>query len=1059
MNRSAVLLAALLLAVPVLGQVDTSWVRHFQHSPSFPSQFMSYYRSMVPDGAGNILLGCYGQYDAADQDMIVLKYRPDGRLLWSARHGGGDDEAAYAIAADRNNCVYVAGQVYSYPTAAMLVAKFDSAGLLLWAQKVYGDTTAPYGGAYAVTVQENRVYVTGTVCNRASGQDLALARLDAASGAVSWIRTLSRSSSFNVAEAGLDVLTDGAGRVFVCGQVADPLVVNSSDALVACYDELGNLLWERTFDNSGSQDYVRRLALLGTTVVAVGATVSGGNANLLLIARTNLGGLLWWQQYDGAARLADYGHDVAFAADGGVLACGLTTSATTRSDMLLLKYTSAGVLQWTRQYDRGAGHDAAYDMSVDAAGNVVMAGYSYESPSVGLPDMTAVKYSGSGTFGWAFFFRPAGAEGANVATSVVCAGTDVFLGGTAHWGFPNYYDPTLLRLQEVPDVGVQAILAPAGTVSPLSPVTPRATVRNHSFQPATFRCRMSVSDGYAAEVPVTLGPGLETTVAFPDWTPQLTGYWAVRCSTMSDFDYDRANDARDTMVYVSGPAVDVGVRGLVTPSGNVRYQSAIVPTARWHNFGTAAVDFTALVFVDGDAGRVYSEARVVRLAANGRDTVLQFPAWVADRVGYFTVKCSTALVGDGVAANDMITFRFGVTNMPAGEWVRMQDVPGGSSGRAVSKGGALAGDDSELFALKGNKTREVFRFDPASGRWSALPDLPAGPSVRPVSAGGALCAGGHGLLYVVRGNKTSDLLRYDSTVGWAELASVPPGPRNKTLKGGTGMDFTVLNDTGYVYLLKGSGTAEFYRYDVVRDTWEALPDAPAGASGKPKYKDGSGVVVDSDSILYCLKANYNEVFRFDLRSGNWRSGQTDVPFYNASGRKKKVKKGGAVAWGDGLLTVLKGGGTFEFWKLDGADSAWRELPPVPPGDMNRKVNDGAGLEHSRGSFFVLKGGKSAEFWRFTSSALDGPMAAGSLTQPVRTGLSALPSSVCALTAVGLDLVARGGAAVVDMSGRVVARPADGKYNPLSGKALSPGVYVVLMRGNGGEPNRKVILVR
>ncbi len=579
MSRSTVLLA-FLLAAPVLGQVDTSWVRHFQYSPSYPSQYMSSYRSMTLDGSGNILLCCYGQYGASDMDMIVLKYRADGRLFWSARHDGGADEAAYAITTDRNNCVYAAGRLYSHPTAAMLVAKFDSMGSLLWTQKVYGDTTASYTNSYAVAVHDNGVYVAGTVCNRLSGQDLALARLDAATGAVSWLRTLSRSNSFGVAEAGFDVLTDGAGRVFVCGQVADALVANCYDAMVACYDGLGALLWERTYDNGGSSDYVRRLALSGTTVVAVGSTVSAGNANMLLIARSNLGGLLWWQQYDGTAHLADYGYDVDFAADGGVLACGLTTSATARSDVLLVKYSSAGAAQWARQYDRGMAHDVAYDLAVDAAGNIVLSGYSYESPASLLPDMAAVKYSSSGAFGWVFLFRPPGSEGANIASTVRCAGTDVLLGGAAHWGFPNYYDPTLLRLQDVPDVGVQTILAPTGTVSPGNPVTPRAVVANHSFQAATFRCQMRVSDGYLAEVPATLGPGLQTTVVFPDWTPQLPGYWAVRCSTVSDFDYNRANDARDTMVYVTGPANDVGVRAIGLGGSPIDPTSACVRSSR-----------------------------------------------------------------------------------------------------------------------------------------------------------------------------------------------------------------------------------------------------------------------------------------------------------------------------------------------------------------------------------------------------------------------------------------------------------------------------------------------
>ncbi len=1059
MFARAFLLSFGCLTAVASGQLDTSWVRHFQYSPSFPSQYVSSYRTMTPDERGNILLCCYGQYGSSDIDMIVLKYTPEGRLLWSARYDAGGDEFANAVAVDSAGGVYVTGRVYSYPTASIAVVKFRQDGSFAWAQRIAGDTLTLQNDAYGVAVQGNGVYVAGKVGNRLTGQDLALIRLDASTGILSWTRTLSHSPSFSTTEAAFDVVADGLGRVFVCGQVAGLVGGGSYDAVTACYDVSGNLLWERSFDNGGRSDAVRRLVLLGATVAGAGTTTGSSGADVLVIVRATSGDLLWWQQYDGVSRLGDYGYDVDFAGDGGVLVCGLTTSAATSFDMLLLKYSSSGVFQWARQHDRAGANDAAYDMSVDSAGNIVLVGYSYEARGAPFPDMTTVKYSASGDPGWMFCFRPAESEGSNWASSVVCAGTKVFVAGTAHWGFPNYHDPTLIRLQEVPDVGVQTIVSPAGTVSLGIPVTPRVVVRNYGFEAAAFNCRLWISDGYLAESPVALGPGAQTTVDFPDWTPQLPGYWAVRCSTLAVFDYNRSNDARDTMVYVSGPDVDVGVRALITPSGNVRYQSAIVPTARWHNFGRTTADFTALMFIDGDAGRVYSEARTIRLAANGRDTIVQFPAWVADRVGYFTAKCSTALVGDGGAANDTVTFRFGVANLPAGEWVRMQDIPGGQSGRPVSKGGALASNGSELFALKGNKTREVFCFDLASGRWSALPDLPTGASVRPVSAGGALCAGGHGLLYVVRGNKTNDFFRYDSTVGWTELASVPTGPRGMMLKGGTGMDFTVLNDTGYVYLLKGSGTAEFYRYNVVRDTWEALPDAPAGTSGKSKYKDGSAITIASDGILYCLKANYNEVFSFDLRRGSWRSGQTVVPFYSSSGRKKKVKKGGAIDWGGGLLTAIKGGGTFEFWKLDGADSVWRELPPVPPGDMNRKVNDGAGLEYSNGSFYLLKGGKTTEFWRFTHSALDDANTSSSLPKSVQTNASAFPNPARAVPAASLGLVPGVMASVVDISGRVVIPMVSGSCQSLSGKGLAPGVYVLLTGNHRGDANRKLVVVR
>ncbi len=274
------------------------------------------------------------------------------------------------------------------------------------------------------------------------------------------------------------------------------------------------------------------------------------------------------------------------------------------------------------------------------------------------------------------------------------------------------------------------------------------------------------------------------------------------------------------------------------------------------------------------------------------------------------------------------------------------------------------------------------------------------------------------------------------------------------------MDFAVLNDTGYVYLLKGTGTAEFYRYNVARDTWEALPDAPAGTSGKPKYKDGSAIAVGSDSTLYCLKSNYNEVFRFDMRSGTWQSGQTNVPLYGASGRKKKVKKGGAIAWGHGLLTAIKGGGTFEFWKLDGADSTWREFPPVPPGDMNRKVGDGAGLEYAHGYYYVLKGGKSAELWRFAPAESDCNMVSIVSPRTARAGTALSPNALLTSAAAGRDAMRGLKLTLFDVTGRVVGRCAAGQGRTLLGSSLAPGVYLLADQdAAAGRACRKLVLVR
>ena len=1060
MNRFV--LPVLLFAGVVFAQVDTAWVRHHQYSASYSAQSVMTTRTTAFDPWGNILVGAYGQYDTANYDIIVLKYSRSGSLCWSASYDAGNTDYCYGISSDEEGSVYATGSAYTGSSATMLTVKWDADGNLLWARQIQGDTASYYNRGTAVVARNGAVYISGQVFHRVSGPDFALAKLDAATGAVAWLRLISRSAETGQYEQAVDVVAGSAGRVFVAGQTHDSLLVSGYDASVACYDSAGNQAWVQHYSGVNSTETIRRLCVRDNLVAAVGSSYTGlNNYDALLLAYSTAGAFQWSALYDNPSRGSDYAYDVGIDATGNVVACGTSYTSSGMGDMLTLKYSSVGTQLWARLYDCSAGSDAGYSLSLDNAGNVMVGGYVTAS----TPPIRAasIKYSSTGSLGWVFSFMPPGSSSTNYFSSVAASGADVYLAGMTYWGFPNYSDPTVIRLREIPDVGAHAIIAPLGTVTPGIPVTPQAEVRNYSLVPASFGCRFQISDGYADSTPVTLGSGASTSLSFANWTPSLPGYWVVRCSTDAVFDYDRLNDSALARVYVPGPPTDVGVRQFASPAGNVRRQATIVPAARWHNFGTTAATFTAYMFLNKGATRIYSHQQTISdLQPDGYDTLLSFPGWVADDVGYYVVRCSTVMAGDSNPTNDTLSLEFAVINQPSGEWQRMADLPSMPSGRPVNKGGALTSDNMSLYALKGNKTNEVYSYDIGTGRWRQLPNLPDNASQRAVAAGSALATDGSGRLYVARGNKTSEFYRYDSMLGWEQLADVPPGSSRKTLKGGTGMEFAISDDTGYVYLLKGSSTAEFYRYNTVHDSWEALSDAPAGTSAKAKYADGSGLAYDRVQTVSCLKAKYNEVFEFDLSSLSWQAGQQNVPLLNSLGKRKKVKKGGAAAWADGMLTVLKGGNTAEFWHLDGTDSTWREFPSVPPGDQGRKVKDGGGLEFVQGSYYVLKGAKTCELWRFTPAAGDGPtLPTGLFAAPVRR-LVAAPNPARDRVYIAFGLVSKLPCmnALYDGAGRLCRLqevPSGQGGFWLTTAGLPPGVYLLTTNDACSRASTKLVL--
>ncbi len=1064
LSRLAVV-AALVLCSVAGAQVDTLWVRHHQHAVSFPSQYMSTATtSAVFDAAGNVHICAYGQYAAPGFDAIVVKYAADGNLAWSAGLDLGGSEYAYAIALGPDGGVYVTGTSYSTAGGSdLFVAKWAADGAAAWNRRIQGDSVGGNNIGSAITVVGSRVYVAGSVTNQGSGSDFAVIQLDAATGMPNWLRSVSRSSQPSSYEAAYGIVADGED-VYVCGQTHTGL--SAFDATVLRMDSTGATVWQRNWPSSGSgNEHLRRLAVCNGRVVAVGHRSAGASFDALTLSYTTGGSLQWSATFNGPGSGTDQAYDVKIDGAGNAVVCGVSLGSAS-SDIMTLKYSPTGTNMWARLYDAGGSADAGYSVALDGAGNIVVGGYL--SGGSGRYLLGVVKYSPAGDQGWVYAFSPAGSNGFNTAAAVHALGEDVLVAGYTHWGYPNYTDPTALRLREIPDVGVAAILAPTGTVLPGAVVAPVVRVRNYSLRPASCGCRMTIGEGYTADTALSLAPGETLTVTFPNWTAGDYGTVLVKCSTMASFDFDRGNDRALGLVYVSGPARDVALQSIEVPAGNIAYQSTVVPAARWRNRGASPADCSVYCRIERAGVPVYEQARfLAALPANGLDTLIRFAPWLAAQPGYYTVRCSTAATGDSVRSNDVLCFVFGVVNEPIGVWTLMPDVPPGEAGRPMAKGGAVCADAQRVYAIKGNKTRDACSYDASAGTWQTLPPIPDGAYGRPVSKGGAAAADGNGRVYMTKGNRTFEFYRFDPVVGWTELASVPSGPRNKPPAGGTAMAHLVVNDTGWVYLLKGNSTAEFFRYNTVRDSWEALADAPAGLSGKLKYKDGSALAAQGDSLVWCLKGNFNEVFRFDTRSSLWLEGQSIVPFAGESGRRKKVKNGGGMVMGGGRLVVLKGGGTCEFWRLEGADSTWREFPAVPSGMSNRRVKDGGGVGYAGDAFYVLKGAKTNEMWRFRLNAEYGGPQTGSVVPSSRIApFEAWPSLLRPGQRLSLHAATRSASVrveLVDAAGRL--RHSASGITDRSGRleltmpAIEPGVYFVRLSDMLTENRVKILVCR
>jgi hypothetical protein len=432
---------------------------------------------------------------------------------------------------------------------------------------------------------------------------------------------------------------------------------------------------------------------------------------------------------------------------------------------------------------------------------------------------------------------------------------------------------------------------------------------------------------------------------------------------------------------------------------------------------------------------------------------------------YVTGSCATSDRG-----LDVVTVKYGMQGPPA--WTRWADVPVGPQGQEVLHGAAAATDPAGLYVylLKGNKTCEFYRYGPTSGLWSALDSIPEhgrGRKSRTVRDGGTL-AQVNGRFYATKGGKSLEFWEYNPAAlpgsRWTQKADVPAGSAG--VQSGASATGVLVGGNGYVYLLKGSATFEFYRYDVTNDNWQAMATAP-GLPGE-EFDTGSSLSSDGSDTVYALKGTLNKFYAYVVSTNTWLT-KPDLPL----GRKNKQALGGAaICYHLRDVYCIKGGNSPEFWVYHCDDNTWTQGPDVTLGPNKTRVRDGGTLVYCRTSHYLFATkGKSFEFWSYghlpnhsgAMSPDQGPVELSGRLTPYR--LEVWPTVVTGQTSVAYALARAGDVELVlyDAEGRLVKTLVRGANGPgtytarFAASELARGVYILRYRSGEYKAARKLIV--
>jgi hypothetical protein len=161
-------------------------------------------------------------------------------------------------------------------------------------------------------------------------------------------------------------------------------------------------LWTNRYNGPGNGDdeaYLVALDAIGNVVVAGASRGSGGNYDYTTIKYSSAGVPQWTNCYNGPANGSDSPDALAVDGSGNVVVTGSSRGVGSDSDYATIKYSSDGVPLWTNRYN-GPGNyvDEALAIAADASGNVVVTGVSVDT--VNNADWATIKYSSAGVPMW-----------------------------------------------------------------------------------------------------------------------------------------------------------------------------------------------------------------------------------------------------------------------------------------------------------------------------------------------------------------------------------------------------------------------------------------------------------------------------------------------------------------------------------------------------------------------------------------------------------------------------------------------------------------------------------
>jgi hypothetical protein len=178
---------------------------------------------------------------------------------------------------------------------------------------------------------------------------------------------------------GLANTVDAAGNVYATGYVEN--TSTGCDILLIKYNQSGDTAWTRTYNgtaNSTDKAFGIVSDAAGNIYITGTAAISGMGSELILLKYSSSGVLLWVRIYgETRANLDDMGYAIGIDNQGNIYVTGFSTGKDGKRNIILQKYSSAGALMFSKIEDGKEHLDSeGFGIAVDNSGSIFVTGYS-----------------------------------------------------------------------------------------------------------------------------------------------------------------------------------------------------------------------------------------------------------------------------------------------------------------------------------------------------------------------------------------------------------------------------------------------------------------------------------------------------------------------------------------------------------------------------------------------------------------------------------------------------------------------------------------------------------